>query len=543
MPRRISRRTFLRNLGVGAGAAAFAASGLNNKALAHFAPGASLAAMRQASQTFTYWTVLSQNVAATLQSYNDMACYQELEKRTGVHIDFQHVSDMGAQTEEQFNLFIASGQYTDIIERNWLNVTGGPGKYLNDGVIIPLNELVDQHAPNLKKVLDDHPAWRKEVVTDDGTLYSFPFIRGDVGLQVFQGPIVRKDWLDKLGIEMPTTLDEWHEMLVAFKTKDPNGNGQADEVPFTSSLYSQPLNSFLLAHAFIGAWGIAMEWYQEAGKVMFGMLQPEFKEFLTVMAQWYKEGLYDVDFPTMDTKLQDAKVTGNQLGSFVQNTGGGIGKYLGLMKADPNFKVVAAPYPTLKKGDVPILGQRDRTFPGEGLAITTACKDPVAVVKWADYAYGEEGHILFNFGVEGLSFNWVDGYPKYTDTVTKDPKLALQQSMARFFRSNFNGPFVQDIRYFEQYAALPEQQESVKLWSVPSNEKQLPPVTQTQDESQRFASIMNDINTLRNEAVIKIIVGQMPVSDWDGVVSQMKQIGIEEAIALRQAALDRFNAR
>jgi len=115
--------------------------------------------------------------------------------------------------------------------------------------------------------------------------------------------------------------------------------------------------------------------------------------------------------------------------------------------------------------------------------------------------------------------------------------------MARFFRANWNGPFVQDKRYIEQYAKLPEQQDSLKIWAEPVNDKLMPPVTQTQDESKKYASIMNDITTLRNEAIIKTIVGQSSVDDWDGVVAQMKQIGIDDAIKLRQAALDRFKAR
>src|SRR5258708_8057116 len=151
--------------------------------------------------------------------------------------------------------------------------------------------------------------------------------------------------------------------------------------------------------------------------------------------------------------------------------------------------------------------------------------------------------MLFNFGVEGDTYTLVNGYPTYTDKVMKDPKLAVQQSMARFTRSDFDGPFVQDKRYIEQYASLPEQQDSLKIWAEPSNDKLMPPVTQTQDESKQFASIMNDITTLRDEAVIKAIVGQTSVAAWDKVVAQMKQIGISDAVKLRQAALERFKAR
>ena len=537
MSHKMNRRQFLKQ--VGTGAAGLAAShGFIGSALAA-APASVRAALQ--NLTFSYWVDLGNNAGATMTTFNEMLAYQRLEEITGVRIEFQH-PPLG-QAAEQFNLVIASGMYPDIIEHNWISAPGGPAKYLSDGVIVRLNELIDTHAPNLKKVLDDHPAWRKEVVTDEGDLYCFPFLRGDTFLQVFQGPIIRQDWLDNLGLEVPTTIDEWHEMLVAFKTGDPNGNGEADEVPFTPSLYSRPLNAFLLSHAFVGAWGIAMEFYQQDGVVHYGMVKPEFKEFLGTMAQWYTEGLIDPDFVTMDQNLEDAKVTGNLLGSFVQNTGGGIGKYLGLMQNDPTFQLVAAPYPVLNKGDMPVLGQRDRTFPGMGAAVTSACSNLEEAVAWLDYAFGDDGHMLFNFGVEGVSYEMQDGYPQYTELVTNDPNLPLAPSMARFFRSNFSGPFVQDRRYMEQYAALPEQQHSLEVWTQPSNEMLMPPVTPTEEESRRYASIMNDINTLRDEAVVKIIVGQLSIDDWDGVVAQMEQIGIDTAISIQQAALERFNAR
>ena len=85
------------------------------------------------------------------------------------------------------------------------------------------------------------------IVNDEGDIYCFPFLRGDNSLMVFQGPIVRKDWLDKLGIPMPETIDDWYAMLQAFRDKDPNGNGKKDDVPFTTMLYGSPLDSFTAA--------------------------------------------------------------------------------------------------------------------------------------------------------------------------------------------------------------------------------------------------------------------------------------------------------
>ena len=115
--------------------------------------------------------------------------------------------------------------------------------------------------------------------------------------------------------------------------------------------------------------------------------------------------------------------------------------------------------------------------------------------------------------------------------------------MAKYMRSVFNGPFVQDPRYDEQYKGLPEQVEAAKVWGQPANEKHVPPITLNADESKKYSTIMNDISTLYDETLSKVIAGQLPLEKWDDFVKQVKQMGIDDAIKLRQAALDRYNNR
>jgi len=496
--------------------------------------------------TLTYWAGLNVNVAATKQSFSEMTCYMELEKATGVKLEFQHPPTGGTQAEEQFNLMIASATYPDVIEWNWLGFPGGPKKALRDGVIIRLNELIDEHAPNLKKVLTENPEWRKQIITDEGDIYCFPFLRGDPTLLTFTGPAIRQDWLDKAGLKPPTTIEEWHTTLQGFKGKDLNGNGQEDESPFTPWMDSGVLTGFINSNAFIGAWGITPGFYQDNGVVKYGPSQPEFKEFLGTMLAWSQEGLIDPDSFSLDQGAYDAKVTGSQLGAYILRVGGGIGKFMSLMKdQDPKFKIVGVPYPTLKAGDKPILGQRDNIYPGgASAAITSANTHQVETVKVLDYAYGPEGHMLFNFGVEGLTYTLVDGYPTYTDLIMKNPdNLPLSQSMAQHFRSNFAGPFVQDKRYFEQYSQLPEQKDAYTIWSQPSNERLMPPITPTEEETRKFARTMTEVTTRYEEVFAKVLSGGQPLETWDGFVQELNQLGIEEALQVQQAALDRYNKR
>jgi putative aldouronate transport system substrate-binding protein len=227
------------------------------------------------------------------------------------------------------------------------------------------------------------------------------------------------------------------------------------------------------------------------------------------------------------------------------NTGGGIGKYMPLMATkDPNFKLAPAPYPTLKKGDKQLFGQRDNEYPGQGsVAITTACKRVTETVKWLDYGYSDAGHMLFNFGIEGTSYKMVNGYPTYTDAVMKDPKLPPVSAMSLYIRAHYNGPFVQDKRYIEQYSVLPEQKEAISIWSQPSNEMRMPPVTPTQDESKKFATIMQDVMTRYEEVFHKVVTGALPLDAWDQFVKDAKGMGFDDAVKIQQAALDRYNKR
>ena len=120
------------------------------------------------------------------------------------------------------------------------------------------------------------------------------------------------------------------------------------------------------------------------------------------------------------------------------------------------------------------IGHIDLPFVGTGAIITTQAKDPVAAVKWLDYAYGPEGHMLSNFGIQGVSYTMVEDYPgsegemfpKYTDLITNNPDgLGINQALKIWMRAGYHGAFVQDRRYIVQYYRLPEQLTAWERWA------------------------------------------------------------------------------
>lgn len=495
--------------------------------------------------TLTYWVPLANNVAATMKSYNEIAAYKEFEKKTGIHIEFIHVSTSASL--DAFNLMIASGNLPDLIETTWTVLPGGPAKYLKDKNIIPLNDLVNQYAPNLKKALDENSDWNKMARTDDGILYSFPLIRGDEYLLTSAGPVMRKDWLDKLNLPEPVTFDDWHTILKAFKENDPNGNGKADEIPFTLNYVGLSNYSFTVCHLFAGAYGItANDYYQEDGVVKYGPIQPGYKEVLKLFNSWYKEGLIDSDYAATDGNLFAAKVTGDLLGSFSAAVGGGIGGYMDMMaEKNPEFNLIGVKLPVLKAGDTAAIGNYSNPISGGGVAITSANKHLEESAKWLDYKYSPEGSMIANFGIEGESYTMVDGYPRYTEAVLKNPNgYPLAQSLARNCLAGFSsGGYIQDKRYMEQYAVRDTQKQALEKWTQPANKIVLPPITLTPDESSNYAVIYNDINTYVNEMFDKFVMGAEPIDNFEKYVQTIKSMKIDDAVRMQQAALDRYNNR
>src|SRR5690606_22694367 len=166
--------------------------------------------------TLTYWSGLNAFAARSLKEYGESLFYQELEKRTNVQVKFEHPA-VGSEAE-QFNLLIASGKLPDVIEYNFTTYPGGPEKAISDKVIIPLNDIIEQHAPNFKAYLDANPEMKKEISTDNGTIYAFPAL-GTGNSNVSSGLVLRKDWLDELGLGIPETIEEWTNVLTQFKEK------------------------------------------------------------------------------------------------------------------------------------------------------------------------------------------------------------------------------------------------------------------------------------------------------------------------------------
>ncbi|MFV0399655.1 MAG: extracellular solute-binding protein [Oscillospiraceae bacterium] len=486
--------------------------------------------------TLTYFTIYNRT-SETHEDYAETEYAKSLAARTGVEVKYI------TGTTEQFNIMAASNDTSDILEFPFtISYPGGALKAIADGVIVPLNDLAE-HSPNLNKLLAENPECDKQVKTDDGVYFTFPFFRGDPALQTFQGPIIRQDWLDDLGLESPTTVDELEAVLTAFKDE----KGATAPLSLLSSATSNglPFLYQLIGGAYEIGWSANPNFFiDSADTVVFAPLTPNYKDFLAKLNNWYVKGLLDSSYGAIDQAALDSNMLNGISGVSVHNAGGGIGRWMDAKADDPSFQLAGFQQASMSEGTTPYTGQMENVFPGTTSAsISTSCKNPDIAARWLDYGYSEEGHMFMNFGDEGVAYELVDGYPKYTDTVTKG-EAGLAQTMAIYFRSNGGGQFVQDLRYLEQYMHRESQLNAVKLWAETDAEKHvIPPLSFTEEESSRLAKLTNDINILVDEKTTKYIIGAESLDSYEDFVSQLEDLGIRECLDIYAAAYQRYKAR
>ncbi len=480
----------------------------------------------------TYWAPMSSKIK-NVNDFSELPYWQEVMKRTNTQISFQNVSSENKILGEQFSILQVSSDLPDIVEYKWASYVGGPQAAIDDGFIIPLNDIFEKYCPNITKYLNEHPEIAKECSTDDGTYYCFPFFRGydynDNSLLFSEGIVYRMDILRKLGFDKtPETADELYKVLVAIK------NSGLVEIPM--SVRPDHINR-VFAPAF-DSWD---SWYVEDGKVHHGYLEQNRYDYLSFLHKIYSEGLLDNDFMSVNKKSMNSMFLSGKI-AIGYNPGSLIATAVTSME---NAEITSAKPLSTKAGTNSKFAKMNTVFDttaSSAAAITTSCKNVEAAARLLDYAYGEEGHLLANFGIEGVTYTMVDGYPTYTDFVNQNK----DDVMSKYMRCSVNGAMIQDPRYIEQYYDTPEQVAALKMWAQTDYGKYiLPPVTIATEDSAEVASIINKVNTFAEEMETKFITGALELNEksFAEYQAQLRAFGLEDAIAIYQKAYEAYEAK
>ncbi|MCX4372742.1 MAG: extracellular solute-binding protein [Dysosmobacter sp.] len=341
----------------------------------------------------------------TTKSYNEKASFKNITEETGLTLEFVELA--AGTAAEKVPLMLAGGDMPDVF---WALLSDAQ-ILQNTTQLVPLEGMLEDFAPNSLKTYEELGTdWRTIAIAPDDHMYgmlsryeSLYENTGD-GIQ-----IINKKWLEAVNKEVPTTLDEYYEVLKAFKEQDPNGNGQADEIPycFAEDMWCASITND------IGMWGIGngygdtnSNFHIRDGKVSGTVNTPEYREYLEFFHKLYAEGLIDAEGFSQNTEVFSNKIKNNQVGTYYSWTA------LEYLSSEQEKDWVVLPTIAAKEGVQPVAnGEIDRsTINKNGWVITTQCEHPEAALRLWDYlARDAESKMTVAMGEKGTLW---DEYPE-----------------------------------------------------------------------------------------------------------------------------------
>ncbi len=482
--------------------------------------------------TLTYWWPQASDLAE-LTSPNDGEYVQALEEKTGIHIEWIVPAD--GSEKDAYNLLFASDDMPDIVQQSLsekMVYRNGMDAAIEDGFFVDLNEYKN-YAPNYFAFMEEHPDWNKNSLTDSGKRYGMYRVY-DTPLVTESGLAVRQDFLDKLGMDRPVTYDDWYEMLKGFKS-----------LGCSTPLYLMA-NGATTQNEMSAGYGVAQSFYQEDGVVKYGPIEEGWKEYLTMMNKWYSEGLFDQDFMARtgsSTSVDTELLYNDNIGAFVTWTTRCDNNYVQRGAQNPDFMLVGVTPPVKNEGDVPHL-RGDDLLTSYVCSFSATSEHLKEAIMWQDYRYEYDNAQDAQYGLDdGRSFNYDESGKRILSYDFRYSNPEGVSSSAFFAKYAFKDP-PRTFPEFQWDIFLPLQDESMKAWGSTPYDWNMPAnITLTADEGNTFATITADITTYVDECNVKFITGSMSLDEFDSFVETIKGMGIDEAIAIQQAALDRYNAR
>lgn len=318
------------------------------------------------------------------KNFKDLEYFQKLEEATNVQINWlMTAKDAWA---EKKSLLFASNSLPDAFYGQEILTNVDVIKYASQGMLIPLEDMIDEYMPNLKKILDENPQYRKQITAPDGHIYSLPTIN-ELNPTTHDKWFINKTWLDNLGLEVPTTKEELEQVLLAFKNEDANGNGDPnDEIPFTFRYTtSEPYNRQQGLQSVFGTFGQLDDIYHfivKDGEVVYTPTTEPYKEAISYFHQLYADGVIDQEVFTHDMSVYCAKI---------QDPNKIVGMFLGWSRSATatNNKEDYIPLAPLVNSDGKQIWRTvdAKMISKNSFSITSKAQHPEVLMRWMDQSY------------------------------------------------------------------------------------------------------------------------------------------------------------
>lgn len=467
------------------------------------------------------------------------ALWKKMKKETNINVEFQF---LGAEPAEKLTLLINSGNYGDAI-------VGGPvlnyisaSRYIASGIFKDLTPYVnDTYMPHLNVLIKETPEIMGMISGADGNIYTLPVIHGNPGNSIESPLWMNGKWLKKLGLAAPKTMDDFTNILRAFRDRDPNGNGIQDEIPYLVSTARE----FYSLEAIYGAWGMAfkngtLDGYMQVvdGKVRFGPILDEYKEAVKWQRMAYDEGLMWNECFTASSSTGLAKLTAEPcvVGCFTSNTVPTTSYHDDYICIDPPS---ANGYTAKWYKNPAAIASKDRFY------VTNKCKYTAALCKWYDYFYDFDNAFEVEYGSEQEGRWYIDEQGNYvikddlsTEQLNKisNETPTLSELVERFpyalTRNDFAKIKDSTLRDYEETDRVYQKWLETEIWPRPYLEKK---------DANTIYKLTTDIFYQVSSYRAKWITGSSDIDkDWDSYLQTLKKMNVDEMVAIMQRGYNAY---
>ena len=457
--------------------------------------------------------------------------FKRMEERTGVTFAFQQYSDEEKWTKAKAAMRKDSADLPEVLFKAELSEQETLSLY-ESGVLIDLKPYMAEHMPNLSAVLAAHPEWEKAITLPDGAIAALPTINE---LPSTNAIWINRTWLDRLGLETPTTAEELKKVLTAFRDGDPNQNGRQDEVPLT----------------FTGMWDL--RWLSHA----FGFISDDY--YLTMDAEGRVNevltGEKNRAFMTWLHELWDEKLIDHEgltsLDTTRAITDGNAAITYGVIFGPTPLSMI--PSTALDSFDLlmPLTcdGQQQYRMLFSGVsrgsfALTSACREPEKLLEWVDYFYGPEGSHMMQAGLPGVeyelmddgSWSWISAPEEVSSVIMPASTLTDGTPAPCFIDRDFQMKLDHPVthRVVNLLVGL------IDVSSLP-----MPQVYLTAEQRTRVNALQPVIGAYADTMMNRFMTGEVPIDDenWNAFCQGLEERGLSEMASLWQSAADAAGSR
>lgn len=451
----------------------------------------------------------------------------EFKKQTNVDVEMRIFPYETAT--ERLNLDLNSGDYADVVGGWTLSDSMILTYGVNQGVFIPLEDYFAEYCPRITEILD-LPGVREEMTAPDGHIYAIPYVCDDT--KVSYSPYINGRWLKNVGMDMPTTTEEFEAVLKAFKEQDANGNGDPnDEIPFSADPNNKHIESMT------GWFGLPM------GKSGIGILDDEvvfagasstYREFLSWFNSLYEQGLIDLEIFTQDSSTWEGKGNRDLYGVSIAY---GSGEFSGIvLEGGEKSEFDVLPVLNTDKGGMWMRDTNGFSVYRTQAVITDNAEHPEVICRWFDNAFQLENGIGCNRGPVGtVVFKEDDGY-RAIDVKTLSEEEQEKFSWGNLWPQSLPKYMPSGFKYIEDHPTYNEKKVMEDTYEPYLTKTTIPSFWIPLDKIDRYSDIASALTDYFNQRQAMFISGEMDIDDdaqWQSYVDGLYALGLEDWMDVR----------